>query len=220
MTHMWYTALGDSITAGSGASAPWRAYPAQILRRSAARAVPQSACLHILARPWWTTAALDMAVRANDIGPLARATAISGWIGGDNLAQAGLRLLEGPRRDAAALVTAAIRSHQAHLAGLLRFLGSVTRARLVVYAQYNPFPNSPLAVQAMAGLNDATRAVARRAAVPVAPADTWFAGREAELIHGYRTGRLEDALRCPVLPVHPNDRGHSVIAANLWPYLS
>ncbi|WP_029423146.1 SGNH/GDSL hydrolase family protein [Alicyclobacillus macrosporangiidus] len=217
---MWYTALGDSITAGSGASAPWRAYPAQILRRSAARSVPGGACLHVLAHPWWTTEALDMAVRENDIGPLTQATAVSVWIGGDNLSQAGLRLLEGPRGDVAAVVTAAIRSHQAHLNRLLRFLGSITRARLVVCTQYNPFPNSPLAVQAMAALNDATRDVARRLGVSVAPADTWFAGREAELIHGYRTGRLEDVLRSPDVPVHPNDRGHSVIAAGLWPFLS
>ncbi|MCL6515690.1 SGNH/GDSL hydrolase family protein [Alicyclobacillus sp.] len=226
---MRYTALGDSITAGSGASRPDRAYPARILEASARTRSPAARrpgladCLAVLAEPGWTTAALDAAVLEQDPLWLTRADAISVWIGGDDLAAAGLALLRVPRsaigQAAPRLIEAAIASHRRHLAHLLRHLRQTSRARLVVCTQYNPFPNSPLAAMAIAQLNQATRSVAAEFGAALAPADTWFAGREALLIRGYRTGRLEDVLTDPVLPVHPNDEGHRVIARHLGPIL-
>ncbi|MCL6594282.1 MAG: hypothetical protein K6T31_09925 [Alicyclobacillus sp.] len=223
-----YTALGDSITSGSGASKPWYAYPAQVAARlGAARAArlrhlaaqrqgSLQTRVDVLDHQGWTSAELLAAVCEQPPFPQP-AGVISVWVGGDDLAAAGLALLHGanPR-----VVWQALANYRRNLQQLLAILRRAGCPRILVCTQYNPFPNSPLAVQAMAALNQQTRRLAARHGALLAPTDVWFAGREPELIAGYRQGRLEDVLQSPVLPVHPNDRGHAWIASHLAPLVN
>lgn len=91
-------------------------------------------------------------------------------------------------------------------------------ARIIICTQYNPFPNSPLAIESLARLNRLTSELARSCDVNLAPVHTWFEGKQSYLLYGYRKGKIEDAMNGS-LPIHPNDQGHRVIATGLTPYL-
>ncbi|MCL6637165.1 MAG: SGNH/GDSL hydrolase family protein [Alicyclobacillus sp.] len=222
-----YIALGDSITSGSGASGPCYAYPAQVAARlgvwRAAR-LRQVAPRHpgsvltlvdVLAHPGWTSA--DLLAAVSEQPPQPGPPVLSVWVGGDDLAAAGLALLHGAKPS---VIKQALAGYHRNLQQLLTFLRRRGCSRILVCTQYNPFPNSPLAVQAIAALNQQTRLLAARHGALLAPADAWFAGREPALIAGYRHGRLEDVLHSPILPVHPNDRGHAWIATHLAPLVN
>jgi acyl-CoA thioesterase I len=209
-----YTALGDSITAGSGATAPTMAYPSRLIAMF--RRQHRSACANILAHPGWTSAALTAAVFENSPAYLAQANVITIWIGGDNVAFAGLSLAQGAPTG---LVSRAIQSYVRDLTVLVTGIRKLSKAKIVLCTQYNPFPNSPLAVKAIDALNGMTSTVATNLHTELAPTHVWFAGREAELVQGYKSGQLQDALASPGFPVHPNNAGHQVIAEGLYPYL-
>ncbi|GGI98615.1 hypothetical protein GCM10010885_05150 [Alicyclobacillus cellulosilyticus] len=213
-----YTALGDSITAGAGASAPGRAYPDLVTC-----GLPPAHTWRgfVLAEPGWTSGDLLATVIRFGPGPLAASTAITVWVGGDDLVQAGLRAAASPHpvRALPAWTARTIAQYAARLTALAAFIRQHSAARVVLCTQYNPFPRSPAASAAVAALNRATREVAARTGCVVAPVDAWFAGQEAELIAGYRRGRLEDVWCTGYAPVHPNDRGHRRIAAGLIPLL-
>ncbi|MCL6452559.1 MAG: SGNH/GDSL hydrolase family protein [Alicyclobacillus sp.] len=214
-----YTALGDSITAGVGATSPCRTYPARVLR-DVRKLRAGAAYGDVLAESGWTTADLTAAVLENPGSYLARSNVVSIWVGGDDLVNAALAALNaGTRAALAAQLATRLRVHEAQLEFLIRHIHRVSRAGIVVCTQYNPFPNTPLAAEAVEKLNQATIAAAQRAGAAVAPVDAWFDGHQAQWIAGYRTGRLQDALRGPA-PVHPNDRGCAAIAAGLTPILS
>lgn len=207
-----YTALGDSITAGEGSSSPARAYPSLVISGLRGRSV--AALGEVLAQPGWTSRALDNAVFDNPSSYLSQSTTVSIWIGGDNLAYAGLAMLRGAPRS---LIQRTILYYGRDIAVLVAAIHKVSKAHVIVCTQYNPFPNSPLAGEAIAALNASTYTVADKLGVSVAPAHSWFEGRQAGLIAGYKTGRMEDALRGPELPIHPNNAGHAVIAQGLLP---
>lgn len=214
---IFYTAMGDSITYGESASSPQRAYPALVasLLRSRSKQVHGL----ILAEPGWTSNSLLQAVLSDTSFPLQSSTTISIWIGGDDLLQAGLTALRNPSPD---VFTRGLLIFRQNLDSLIRLIRRSSRAQIVLCTQYNPFPNTALAAEAISNLNEVIADVAARHTALLAPADSWFTGREAELIAGYRHGRLEDAaanLPFGPYPIHPNDKGHSVIAHNLAPYI-
>ncbi|MNN41101.1 hypothetical protein D3C81_1551990 [compost metagenome] len=101
---------------------------------------------------------------------------------------------------------------------MINLIKKGSRARIICCTQYNPFPNSPLAADWISRLNAVTYQVAQSCGANVAPTHKWFEGKQADLIYGYKKGRIEDALSGS-LPIHPNDRGHRVIAKGLTPYL-
>ncbi|MCL6632387.1 MAG: SGNH/GDSL hydrolase family protein [Alicyclobacillus herbarius] len=206
----WFTALGDSITAGEAATSPSKAYPALTATLLSQTGHPTSG--HVLAEPGWTSASLAAAVLDNPPDPLAQSASVIIWVGGDDLAYAGLRLLQGAPRT---VVAASLRTYALHVSVLCRYIHQVSQARIFLCTQYNPFPNSPPAVEAISALNQVTATVAHRAKAGLVPVHTWFAGREQELIAHYRTGRLEDVLTTANLPIHPNNTGHRVIAQHL-----
>jgi acyl-CoA thioesterase-1 len=212
----YYTALGDSVTAGESASSPRHVYPRltaeRMSKRLCIRVIP-----FVLANPGWTSATLTSAAFGLPFLPLCRSDAISIWIGGNDLAQAALFIPDGA---SPAALQRTLAEYERHLTVLVQEILSNKEVPLVLCGQYNPFPNSRFASQGIRSLNEITAAVAKRFDTRYAPTDVWFAGREAELIHGYRTGRLEDVWRCSVLPIHPNDRGHEVIACHLAPLLT
>ncbi|GMA58550.1 lysophospholipase L1-like esterase [Alicyclobacillus sacchari] len=214
---MHIVSLGDSITYGEGASSPARAYPSVLTALMHSQLPSRSCCDAILAEPGWTSADLLAALAAAGGQPLANARAITIWIGGDDLAQAALTALASARKSVpiAPLVT----RYKHHLTELVRIAQAGRGKTVIVCTQYNPFPNSPLAVAAVATLNDAIGSVAAATGAALAPVADWFAGRQRELIRHYRTGTLADVGRGPA-PVHPNDRGHRVIADGLYRMLA
>lgn len=208
-----YTALGDSITAGFGATSPCFAYPSRVVACIQMRSGP---CMgEVLAESGWTSADLDGAVFENSPMYLANAQAISVWIGGDNLVHAALQALSGGNmRTLPMTLKRTLSRYGLDVAVLVRSIQRLSNARLVLCTQYNPFPNTPLAGEAIAALNAVTEKVAATSGTIIAPTDAWFSGRQAELIAGYQTGRIQDVLRGRT-PIHPNNRGHAVIATNL-----
>lgn len=212
---MRYTALGDSITAGERATSPALAYPSLItaqLRREQPGSFGE-----VLAQPGWTGQDLTYAVFENSAIPLRDATTITIWVGGDNLVNAALAMLSGAH---STVLKTSLVAYGKSLTVLITGIRRLSKARIIVCTQYNPFPNTPIAEQGVAALNEATLTVAAKTGVIVAPVNSWFAGRQAELIAGYRTGQVQDVFRTPGAPVHPNDRGHRVIANGLLPLVT
>ncbi len=187
-----YTVLGDSITAGEAATSPTRAYPALLTGELQSTLKSRAVRNQILAHPGWTSGALMAAVLENPAGALCASEVISIWVGGDNLIQAGFAVLQGAPRT---VVEQSILQYGRDLVCLITYIRMVSKARIIVCTQYNPFPNSPMAAEAIGALNEATITAASRAGALIARPDAWFAGREPELIAGYRSGRIEDALR-------------------------
>lgn len=209
-----YTALGDSITAGEAAASWPKAYPSLVVSMLNSQFAPITG--EVLAEPGWTSRALADAVLANSSMYLSQARTISIWVGGDDLADAALAVLGGaPRR----VIQASIVRYAKDVALLIAAIRRVSKANIIVCNQYNPFPNSPVASQGIGALNAATAQVAARMGAMLASTEAWFSGRQAELIYGYRRGRIEDVMTSPVAPVHPNNRGHLVIAQNLAPMI-
>ncbi|WP_251414564.1 MULTISPECIES: SGNH/GDSL hydrolase family protein [Paenibacillus] len=210
---MIYTALGDSITYGENASSLAKAYP-----RLAVSAMNSDSCKvrgFVLAQPGWNSHDLLDAVIWRG-GPIIQpASVVSVWIGGVDLANAALSSLKSNKPLA---VKQFVTSYKRNLGAIFTHIRKGCRARVICCTQYNPFPNSPLAVESISGLNQIITELAQHFNVTVAPAHKWFEGRQAELIYGYQNGNIEDALSGQ-LPIHPNDRGHRVIASRLAPYL-
>ncbi len=206
--------LGDSIAYGECASQPARAYP-QVAAQAVAAEMRAQVETRVVARPGWTSADLAAAV-ASDNAALTRADVAAVLVGGDDLIQAALasRSQAHLRRH----LRAAYRRYAIDLA----FIAAACRqagAPIVLCTLYNPFPHAPLATSAIRGLNSVIGQVASRLRAPVAPVDAWFAGREALLISGYRTGTLRDVLDGRA-PVHPNDLGHRLIGLGLAGYIA
>lgn len=206
-----YAALGDSITFGQQASCPWKAYPARIDGLLRSEGIDSHTA--VFARPGWTSADLAAHLHAHPELPSA-ARVVSVWIGGDDLIRYGLSLL----RQSKVPIDKAVRQYRHQLESII----GMSRARgpraIVLCTQYNPFPNSPIALQAIGTLNRAILDSAQTTGCAVARMDQRFAGREAQLIHGYRNGEIEGILHRQA-GVHPNDRGHRVIAETLYPFV-
>ncbi len=141
------------------------------------------------------------------------ASAICILIGGDDLIQEAAILL-GAHSDRAQKRTFA-RSRTAYLA-LLAAASSLKNksARLAVGTLYNPFPQTPAAEAAINLYNtQIILPAAKRYGVPVAPIHAAFAGAQAELILGYKTGVAGTPGNHGVrYPIHPNAHGQTVIA--------
>ncbi|GLV13515.1 hypothetical protein Heshes_11990 [Alicyclobacillus hesperidum] len=214
---MHLVSLGDSITYGEGATTPSRAYPSVLTALLQSHLRSRSCCDAILAEPGWTSTDLLSALGAAGNLPLTNARAVTVWIGGDDLAQAALATLASGRKSLP--IAPLVVRYKRNLTDIVRFAQADSRNVVIVCTQYNPFPNSPLAGEAVATLNEAIRSVAAATGAALAPVADWFAGRQSELIRNYRTGTIADALRGPA-PVHPNDRGHRVVAEGLYRMLA
>ncbi|XOK60712.1 SGNH/GDSL hydrolase family protein [Paenibacillus elgii] len=210
---MIYTALGDSITFGENASSLAKAYPQ--LTVSALNSDSRKVRGLVLARPGWSSDDLLDAVIWRGASAIALSSVVSVWIGGVDLANAALASFTTKQPLA---VKHLIARYRRNVSAILTRIKKGSRARIVCCTQYNPFPNTPLAVEAIGRLNRMISELAHNCNAAVAPTHTWFEGKQAELVYGYRNGKVEDALSGS-LPIHPNDRGHRVIAAGLAPYL-
>lgn len=212
-----YMALGDSITAGRDASSPQRAYVR--LAAASLRKNGFTVSETIVAANGWTSKNLLGAVRSLPPAVIAQTTVVTVWIGGNDIRRAGLALLQGAP---VSILQPALAAFERNLDSIVNTIQTVSRARILLCSQYNPFPNTPIAAEGIGLLNTHIQSAAARHGLAVVPVDSWFAGDEPRLISGYRTGRLEDLMRKPLFapnPIHPNDAGHARIAQGLAPYL-
>ncbi|MCP3776093.1 SGNH/GDSL hydrolase family protein [Paenibacillus sp. MZ04-78.2] len=210
---MIYTALGDSITFGENASSLAKAYPQ--LSVSVLNSDSRKVRGFVLAQPGWNSDDLLDAVIWRGASVISLSSVVSVWIGGVDLANAALASFRTKQPLAVQHLAA---GYKRNLSDIFARIKKGSRARIVCCTQYNPFPNTPLAVEAIGRLNRTINELAHSCNVTVVPAHTWFEGKQAELLHGYRNGRIEDALSRS-MPIHPNNRGHRVIATGLVPYL-
>lgn len=208
---MLYTALGDSITFGENASSFAKAYPRLAVASLNSRT--RRVAGNVLAQPGWSSEDLLRAVKGTP--GISRSDIVSVWIGGVDIADAALASIATQKPPA---IQQALLNYRRNLSQILGHLDKTSHACLICFTQYNPFPNSSIAIAGIRSLNQTTIEVARRYGAAVAPAHKWFEGKQASLIYGYRQGKVEDALS-GFMPIHPNDRGHQVIASGLIPYL-
>jgi lysophospholipase L1-like esterase len=203
-----YIALGDSITFGQNASSSCRAYPSRVTSMLKLKGIQAKRI--VLAQPSWTSADLAEEIYT-DPSLLSCAKVATVWIGGNDLIHYGLSSLREPATPILGMMNRYKRILDIIL-GLVRIMGV---KHIICCTQYNPFPNSMIAVDAIRIMNQLIIASATTNRCLVARVDRWFSGNEHSLIYGYRGGHAEDALR-GFAAVHPNDQGHEVIATGLF----
>jgi lysophospholipase L1-like esterase len=163
----------------------------------------------VIAHPSWTSA--DLAEELySDPSTLNCAKVVTVWIGGNDLIQYGLSSLREPATPILEMMNRFKRRFDMIL-GLVRKMGA---KHIICCTQYNPFPNSAIAVDAIGTLNQLITSSAATNRCLVARVDRWFSGNENSLIYGYRGGKVEEVLSGSTA-VHPNDKGHEVIASGL-----
>jgi lysophospholipase L1-like esterase len=203
-----YIALGDSITFGQNASSSYRAYPSRVTSMLKLNGIQAKRI--VLAQPSWTSA--DLAEELyTDPSLFSCAKVVTVWIGGNDLIHYSLSSLKDPSTSLLGMMNQYKRRLDIIL-GLVRIMGV---KYIICCTQYNPFPNSVIAVNAIRIMNQLITASATTNRCLVARVDRWFTGNERNLIYGYRSGHAEDALR-GFAAVHPNDQGHEVIATGLF----
>lgn len=210
---MIYTALGDSITFGENASSLAKSYPRLIV--SALHSNSCRAQSFVLAQPGWNSYDLLDALIWRGAPVVSHSSVVSVWIGGVDLANTALAAF---RSKTSLEVKHMISNYKRNLSSIFAQIQTASCARIVCCTQYNPFPNSPLSVDSISQLNLIISEIAHSFNVTVVPAHKWFEGKQSNLIYGFQKGKIEDALS-GFLPIHPNDRGHQVIATKLAPYL-
>lgn len=208
-----FAALGDSITYGAGASRPSFAYPSVLAKLICTTRRVSNEFGTIMAQPGWTSGALRTALMQSDPAVIRQARPVIVWIGGDDLAYAALAALE-VKRTPMRVVQSALVNYRVQLTRLIHYVHQFNRAPIYVCTQYNPFPNSELAAYGIGLLNQSMQTVSARTNAQIVDTGSWFEGNQNRLIAGYRTGTLRDAMR-GMPPIHPNDRGHRVIAEGL-----
>ncbi|ARU59830.1 hypothetical protein CBW65_01250 [Tumebacillus avium] len=210
-----YTAMGDSTTAGMSATTPMLAYPSRIVQGLKERG--RAAELRVIAQNGWTSSALA-AVTPQAQGVLRSSTTVTIWIGGNDLLQAAAGIVTSGQPVQTA-IGGLLATYNSNLERIVTTVRQNSKARIILCTQFNPFPNSPVAVEGIAALNRVTAQTAKRLGTGLAPLHNWFEGSQPALVDGYGTGRIEDALRPFRRPIHPNNAGHALIARNLASYI-
>ncbi|QGQ94307.1 SGNH/GDSL hydrolase family protein [Paenibacillus psychroresistens] len=208
-----YMALGDSITVGVGASSRCCAYP-WLIKQSLVQKLASPVGLRVVARSGWTSAALMTSLFSQDPNLIRRSNVIVIWIGGDDLVKAGRAILRG--RDSK-LLTLMLTRYKQNLNTMICGIKRISNAKIILCTQYNPFPNSPIAISSIQSLNQITKAAATCHRTELALIHLAFAGHEAQLIQCYNGGRIEDVFNGTTPPIHPNNAGQRVAADVIYP---
>jgi lysophospholipase L1-like esterase len=164
----------------------------------------------VIAQPSWTSTDLAEEI-CSDPSLLSCAQVVTVWIGGNDLIHYGLSLL----REPATPILGMMNRYKRRLDIILKLVRIMGVKHIICCTQYNPYPNSVIAVDAIRILNQTITASAITNRCLVARVDQWFSGNEHSLIYGYRGGHAEEALH-GFTAVHPNDQGHEVIATGLF----
>ena len=134
-------------------------------------------------------------------------------IGGDDLIQALPLWLTSSSKSA--VQRALIYSRQAYFSVISTAVSLQKRqSTMAIGTIYNPFPNTPVAAEAINLYNEQIIVpAAQKFSVPIAPVHAAFAGSEPQLIRGYSNGVAGSSNKHSAqIPIHPNAQGQSVIA--------
>ena len=88
------------------------------------------------------------------------------------------------------------------------------QSHIAIGTIYNPFPNTPIAAEAINLYNEQIIVpAAQKFGVPIAPVHAAFAGSEPQLIQGYSNGIAGSPGTHGIrIPIHPSAQGQSAIA--------
>lgn len=208
-----YVALGDSITAGYGATHPSLSFVHQVSDHT--RGAHLAKATTVLAQNGWDTHTLYRAVRISTPALWQRTNVLTVLTGGNDLRKLlrrqYLSLSGSPLSPH--LISLRLQRFAYDLDVLAHFLSTQDIPRVLLGTVYNPVPHSPLATQAIEELNVIIRRTAERHRLELIDIYSAFKGKEPYLIHGYRTGRIEDLAVLTRRPIHPNNEGHRTIAS-------
>lgn len=207
-----YLALGDSITAGIGASHLTQAFVGRI-----ATAVGESNLATktlVVAQNGWTTKDVLNAATLVAHDAWQRVNLVTLMTGGNDLRKL-LRRQYLPISGAGITPLMVYRRLQIfafHMEQLCRFISHQQVPNVFVVNVYNPVPQSPLAVSAIEGLNTVTKEIAHQYDFQLVDVYSHFHNNEVYFIDRYRTGRMDDLISPFGRPIHPNNLGHKEIA--------
>lgn len=201
---MLYVALGDSISYGYSSTRHSRSFP-QRIARSLSQA--QKVNVYLQAKPGWTSRQLLKSLDAVQPCIWDEAKLVTLMVGGNDLLRASPWALNGNH---GYVVRVADRYHQ----NLCEIVERAKRpqSKFIISTLYNPFPNSLVAEEYTALVNNAVRRVAKKYGLILVELDKAMSGKEARLVDGYKRGTIKD-FRLRGNPIHPNDAGHAVIAS-------
>lgn len=207
-----YLALGDSITAGYGASHPSMTFVRQVSDYVRKKSLAQRTI--VMAQNGWTSHDLLRIVCTLGDSVWGATTVITLLTGGNDLRKLLRRqyfsILGSPITPQ--LVDSQIHAFSIHLNTLCGVIRDHSIPQVILATVYNPVPNSQLAVTAIEGLNDVIRQASERHHFKVVDVHEAFHQHQAYLVQGYRTGRFEDLVSPIRRPIHPNNAGHLAIA--------
>ncbi|TCS96415.1 GDSL-type esterase/lipase family protein [Hazenella coriacea] len=217
MNHsVYYIALGDSITFGTGAL--MRQGYAILIANQLRKTYPYVYFTNI-SRKGLTSQGLTSIIQNPRLQAfLQQAQLITLLIGGNDLNHAYLKyLITGNKLE----INKALSIYSLQFNNLLQWLGTYTSAKIYSFTLYNPFPNEPLSNQIISTLNLIIIKHSKRWNVTVVDLNKPFMNQQAKYIAGYRTGRFNDFI--PFIqqnPIHPNTLGHHKIAQLFWDHYS
>lgn len=207
---MHLSVYGDSIAAGEGAP-PGMGFVPELARLSAVQR-RNAVTFFNFGQSGMTSGDLASAFAQNDawLDGLMQADTVCLLIGGDDLIRSIPLLLTANRRG----LERTLLDSAAHWRRILAVVRRHSHGPVAVGTLYDPFPATPAAARAVAAYNECVIAPAAAASgAALAPVHQAFSGRQSALIDGYANGRAGAPGRDGVAhPVHPNARGHAVIA--------
>lgn len=210
MTRDLYLALGDSITAGYNTTSPGNSFVARVSRYGQTNGL--TARTVVIARNGWTSRDLLRTLGTLPQNLWQDVQLVTLCIGGNDLRQLARDTLFGapltwPR------VLAVTGEYGRNFLEICSLMTSRRVPHVLILNLYNPVPKTEFAAKAVNRLNSVIEEQARAHDFPLVDVRRAFQGREAEFIAGFRLGHIEDLMRLFKRPIHPNDRGHQVIAS-------
>lgn len=207
-----YLALGDSVTAGHGATHPGMTFVNQV--SSYARKSSLVEQTMVVAQNGWTTRDIWQVSRFIQPSIWEQTSLLTIMTGGNDLRGLLRRLylpLPGPPITLE-LVNQKLQEFSFHMNLLCESIERQKIPHVLVTTVYNPAPNFPLAVNAMESLNENIKSVVKKYSFHLVDVHKTFRDKEPFYIEGYRTGRFEDLVSPFRRPIHPNNAGHRRIA--------
>lgn len=219
MTRSIYLALGDSITAGHGASHPRMAFVKYVSDFNRAKLLAEKTI--VLAKNGWTTKDIWQATHLMHPSAWEQVNVLTLMAGGNDLRNLLRRqyLSISGAPISPQLVYRRLEEFHSHMNRLCNDISRRKIPHVLVATVYNPVPNFPLAVQAIEELNNITINIAEHYQFGVIDVYTKFQHSELLYINGYRSGRFEDLSFPFHRPIHPNNFGHKEIATLITSHL-
>ncbi|GLV14060.1 hypothetical protein Heshes_17440 [Alicyclobacillus hesperidum] len=207
-----YLAIGDTVTAGQGASHPRLGFVQHVGNYLRDQSFAQRTI--IMALPGLTAKRLFQLVSTPRLNLWDDVNVITVCFGSADL----LRLLRPAVRGAHAHARPprSVLKHADefgyHTDQLFRLIREKQVPHVLVTTLYNPLPGFAPAREFVEGMNGIICDCASYYKFPVVDLEKGFANNEAYLIDGYRTGSVLDLMHPLRKPILPNNAGHKLIA--------